>query len=147
MGTAAYKYRDYTDEDIRKYAAEVLSMRQLLVKLGKSPNGGNHGTINRRIAALGIDTSHWLRQGIRVGPQKDLNDYAHAASVKPHLIAERGHQCEIPECGISDWLGAELMLEIDHIDGDPTNNHTSNLRLICPNCHSQTPTFRNRKRV
>jgi hypothetical protein len=39
-----------------------------------------------------------------------------------------------------------INLEIDHKDGDPYNNHHSNLRLICPNCHSQTNTFKNRNK-
>jgi hypothetical protein len=45
-------------------------------------------------------------------------------------------------CGIGEeWNGKKLVLQIDHIDGDNTNNATSNLQEICPNCHSQTSTF------
>ncbi len=51
------------------------------------------------------------------------------------------HNCEI--CGITrQWNGKELTFEIDHIDGNRENNFYSNLRYICPNCHSQTDTFR-----
>jgi 5-methylcytosine-specific restriction endonuclease McrA len=39
-----------------------------------------------------------------------------------------------------------LVLECDHIDGVPTNHNPSNLRLICPNCHSQTNTFKGRNK-
>lgn len=54
---------------------------------------------------------------------------------------ENINNCEI--CNIDRlWNGKELMFEIDHIDGDRTNNYFSNLRCICPNCHSQTETFR-----
>jgi hypothetical protein len=55
------------------------------------------------------------------------------------LTEERGYKCEC--CGLSDWQGKEITLQVDHIDGDSDNNHKSNLRLICPNCHSQTETF------
>lgn len=48
------------------------------------------------------------------------------------------------ECGLSDWLNGTLILELDHIDGDNTNNEISNFRFLCPNCHSQTDTFRGR---
>ena len=48
------------------------------------------------------------------------------------------------ECGLSDWLKGTLILELDHIDGDNTNNEISNFRFLCPNCHSQTNTFRGR---
>jgi hypothetical protein len=47
------------------------------------------------------------------------------------------------ECGIGEeWNGKSLILEMDHIDGDKHNNKRDNLRFLCPNCHSQTQTFR-----
>jgi len=55
------------------------------------------------------------------------------------LTEERGYRCEV--CGISDWQGRSITLQVDHIDGHHENNHKENLRLICPNCHSQTDTF------
>lgn len=56
------------------------------------------------------------------------------------------NKCEGENCGINDWCGEQLNMELDHIDGDKTNHYLSNLRILCPNCHSQTPTFRNKKR-
>jgi 5-methylcytosine-specific restriction endonuclease McrA len=47
-------------------------------------------------------------------------------------------------CSISNWKEQELVLELDHIDGDAANNKLSNLRLLCPNCHSLTSTYRGR---
>lgn len=54
-------------------------------------------------------------------------------------------ECEICRQG-SEWQGQKLTLQIDHVDGDPTNNVESNLRFLCPNCHSQTKTFGARNR-
>jgi 5-methylcytosine-specific restriction endonuclease McrA len=68
------------------------------------------------------------------------NIFIHPRSKKKALIHRDGYICSV--CKISEWNGKELCLEIDHIDGNYTNNTSSNLRLICPNCHSQTPTFR-----
>ena len=47
-------------------------------------------------------------------------------------------------CTLGEWNNKPIVLELDHIDGDNRNNEPSNLRLLCPNCHSQTPTFRGR---
>ena len=53
--------------------------------------------------------------------------------------------CEI--CNIGDvWNNIKLELELDHIDGDRTNHSIYNLRIVCPNCHSQTETFRSKNR-
>lgn len=54
------------------------------------------------------------------------------------------HGCKCSMCQNEDWLGKKLSLELDHIDGNPFNNKASNMRLICPNCHSITDTWRGR---
>ena len=52
------------------------------------------------------------------------------------------------ECGINEWRGRPLRLHLDHINGISNDNRFENLRLVCPNCHSQTDTYcgRNRKK-
>lgn len=59
------------------------------------------------------------------------------------ILNEQTHKCN--KCGNSEWLGFELTLEVDHIDGNPKNNSRNNLEALCPNCHSLTPTWRGRK--
>jgi hypothetical protein len=54
---------------------------------------------------------------------------------------------ECSSCGLRDWLGKPISLELNHKDGNGYNHALSNLELLCPNCHSQTHTYRNRKRV
>ncbi len=75
-----------------------------------------------------------------------LNDQASVtrvtAAIRKYLISLRGNKCE--ECG---WNKVHpvtklIPLEIDHVDGDSENNLLSNLKVLCPNCHSLTPTFR-----
>lgn len=64
----------------------------------------------------------------------------------PHkkiLISELGHKCQ--SCDNSEWLGKPITLELEHVDGDSLNNTRENLKLLCPNCHSQTETWRRRK--
>ena len=50
------------------------------------------------------------------------------------------NKCEI--CGISEWLGQPIKCELHHKDGNRTNHKLENLQILCPNCHSQTDTYR-----
>ena len=62
--------------------------------------------------------------------------------LKKRLYAEglKENKCEV--CGISEHNNKSIECELDHIDGDKTNHSYKNLRVLCPNCHSQTDTFR-----
>jgi hypothetical protein len=62
-------------------------------------------------------------------------------NMRRYLIETQGYQCSIPGCGVSEHMGKPLTLQLDHIDGDSDNNHPTNCRLLCPNCHTQTPTY------
>lgn len=70
---------------------------------------------------------------------KDLGVKNPRALVREFLIKRDGYKCVC--CGIDKWNGKEITLWTDHIDGNATNNHHSNFRLICPNCDSQSDTF------
>lgn len=63
---------------------------------------------------------------------------------KEVLIRTHGHSCM--KCQTSIWNGAHVALELDHIDGDSDNNQESNLRILCPNCHAQTDTYKGRNK-
>ncbi len=60
------------------------------------------------------------------------------------LISERGHKCE--SCKNETWLGKVIPLEVDHINGDHENHSRDNIRLLCPNCHALTPTYKNKNK-
>ncbi|WP_082962116.1 HNH endonuclease signature motif containing protein [Mycobacterium sp. 852014-52144_SCH5372336] len=65
--------------------------------------------------------------------------------VRDHLLEQQASRCAI--CGITaEWNGSTLALIIDHINGDATDNRRENLRLLCPNCDSQLPTYKARNR-
>lgn len=55
------------------------------------------------------------------------------------------NKCEM--CGLDSWNGKILNCELDHIDGNRSNHLLSNLRMLCPNCHSQTETYRSKNKI
>lgn len=63
---------------------------------------------------------------------------------KKYITLTFTHQCSI--CKLTEWQNKPIVLILDHIDGHSTNGHISNLRLVCPNCDSQLPTFKARNK-
>lgn len=81
----------------------------------------------------------WLATGV-AQPSSGVGHY-----VRLYLLQQQNDSCAM--CGCPDtWNHAELRFVLDHIDGDSTNNRRQNLRLVCPNCDSQLPTFKARNR-
>lgn len=139
----ARKYRDYSDEDIIKYAREVKTASELLLKLGLKQAGGNYYTIKRKLDKLNIDCSHWVGKAWNKDQRtKKWSDFKNNEHIKKHLIKDRGRICE--SCSNTEWMKNPIPLEIHHIDGDRTNNDYDNLQLVCPNCHSLTSNYRGR---
>lgn len=63
---------------------------------------------------------------------------------KRYIAETQGYKCV--ECGICEWKKQQLSLILDHINGNPEDWSLINLRLLCPNCDSLTPTFKNRNK-
>ncbi|WP_107705768.1 HNH endonuclease signature motif containing protein [Nocardioides allogilvus] len=85
------------------------------------------------------NVARWLATGIGT-PASGIGHY-----IRTYLLADQGGRCAICAGG-TEWNNLELRFVLDHIDGDSENNHRENLRLICPNCDSQLPTFKARNR-
>jgi hypothetical protein len=64
--------------------------------------------------------------------------------LKKRIVLEQNGICD--KCKLSEWLGEKIPLELEHIDGNHNNNERDNLKALCPNCHSLTPTWRGRNK-
>ncbi|MGW4507021.1 HNH endonuclease signature motif containing protein [Streptomyces sp. NPDC004436] len=148
----------------RKILEEAVSasgtMYEVLRRLGLDAVGGNHTHITRRVRALGIDTSHFTGQprtdGARSGHRRRTASEILCVDPSPHprrtpsstlrrALLELGTAESCAGCGIAPvWMGEPLSLEVDHVNGDWRDNRPENLRLLCPNCHSTTDTYRGR---
>ena len=143
-----------TDEEFAGAVAGSLSMRQTLLSLGMSATGSAYPSAKRRIERLGLDTTHWVGQASNRGrkflrkparPLSDIlvenSDYRSRRLLKQRLIREGLLEEECGVCGLTDWQGKSITLQLDHINGVNDDHRLENLRLLCPNCHSQTDTF------
>ena len=100
---------------------------------------------NNRVGQASPLTKKVLRYNER--PLEDYlsNKYPAQSNHLRQKLIRRGifdHICD--ECGCTKWLGKPIPLELEHRDGDHSNNSIENLRLLCPNCHAMTPTYKGR---
>ena len=136
-----------TKEQLNEAVLNSKSITGVLHYLKMNVSSKNHNKIKELIETFNIDTSHF-ENVFKNRPKKDLNDILiensiyQSSTLKKRLIKEglKEDRCEI--CGCSnEWNGKPLTLQLDHINGDHYDNRLENLRIVCPNCHSQTDTF------
>jgi hypothetical protein len=130
------------EERLRDAALKSKSIAGMCRELGLVPIGGNFHTLKFHITRLEIDTRHHLGQQWNRDNFKG-SGYRGNESWKKQLIRTRGYRCE--RCKLSEWMGQPITLELEHVDGNSSNYNEENLKLLCCNCHAQTPTWRRRK--
>jgi hypothetical protein len=119
--------------------------RDVLQALGLPVTASGYATLRRAIERYELSTDHLRPNATRRTPLHELLVRGRLVyGLGRRLITEgvKEHRCE--RCQMTTWEGAAIPVELDHIDGDRTNNLLENLRLLCPNCHALTPTYRGR---
>lgn len=147
--------RRWSDNDLRLAVKSSFSIRQVLKKLNLVPAGGNYIHVQRLIREQNISTAHLKGKGWSKGinittrksvPLKEIlveNSYYNS-----HRLKKRLFKAEIlkEKCALCGWnrkaLDGRIPLELDHINGDHTDQRLINLRVLCPNCHSLQLTHR-----
>lgn len=134
-----------TDNHFIEVCNKSETMAKAAIELGLHFN-----TFKRKALKLGVYKPNQSGLGIKKSmPITSLEEiltgkhpHYQTFKLKNRLIKEciKQNICEV--CGLDSWLGKDINCELDHIDGDRTNHKIENLRIICPNCHSQTETYR-----
>lgn len=147
--------RTWTDAELIAACRSEPTVADVIRVLGLRQGGGTHQLVRHHMTRLGIelarpDPQAWMRKpgahpGGRTMPLEEAltspSPYFNIGKLRQRLVNAglKSLQCE--RCGITDWLGDRLPFELDHIDGDRTNNRLENLRMLCPNCHAQTESW------
>ena len=143
------KVYQVSDEQFIQIVQESNLYSDCLRALGLGTRGGSSTDIlKRRIAELNCSTEHFGKQLQSVSAKYSLEEilvenssYANISRLKQRLINEGKMEYKCQKCGISEWLGNPLTLQLDHINGVNNDHRLTNLRFLCPNCHSQTDTY------
>ena len=138
MSTTDFNWEKYNitqEEFISIWEKENGVIGRVVLSTGRAPSGNAYNTIRKLSFQAGLITEEDLKE-----VKKGRND-----TKRKKFIEENDHICMI--CGISQWNNNHISLQLDHIDGNQENEDRNNLRLLCPNCHSQTPTHSQMKNI
>lgn len=124
--------------------------------VGWITKGNNYKIFHKYVKEYNLDISHFtfgkkqLKNFNFLGKKYSLNEYLKSKHIRGKVLikkmVEEGvkeRKCE--SCGLTEWKGEEIPLELHHIDGNHFNNDLDNLQLLCPNCHSFTDNFRGKR--
>lgn len=143
-----------TDDVLRVAFGTSRTRAELLRALGLPTDSRSYAWLKLRLRRLGpsyevLNGQGWAA-GRRTGPRRPLSDllvqgrFVGSSLLRKRLLAEGLLPRQCSSCLLTQWQGQPVPLELDHVSGDRYDNRLENLRLLCPNCHAQTPTYRGR---
>lgn len=143
-----------TKEEYEIAVKNSFSIADVCRNLGIKPIGGNYKCVHKAIEEYNLDTSHFKGQGWNKGlkinskPKKDIqtilveNSFYQSYKLKNRLFKEKLKDKKCECCGLTEWNGKAIPLELHHINGNNRDNRLDNLQILCPNCHAQTDHYR-----
>ena len=154
MSNRLWSKKRVSDEQIIEAVLTCDTMSECAGKLGLK-----FSTFKRRALLLGVYDPNQGRKGMKRDtkeheklriPTEDIISGKHgipytSSRLRKRLVNEGYKENKCEECGITEWMGQKITLELHHIDGNRINNKLENLAILCPNCHSLTPNHSRQK--
>ena len=151
------KLHKYSIEQLAKAVKNSSSFRQVLINVNVAPYGGNYAILKKAVKHFQLDISHFKGQawnkGKKLKPKVPVEKYLknelpiQSYKLKKKLLKEELLEPKCSCCNLTEWLNETIPLELDHINGNNKDNRLENLRLLCPNCHALTPTYRGKNKA
>lgn len=137
---------NYSIEQLKKIVETSSSLKEVIRKLGYSTDSGsNNNTVRSRLQKYKIDYSHFT-SSINKTERTEENVFCENSTASQKTLRTWYLKCNYTEykcsiCGQEPiWMGKELTLILDHINGQNKDNRLENLRWVCPNCNQQLET-------
>lgn len=147
--------RKWNKEQLEEAVKNSFCIGEVLKRLKLSYGTNNYALINKAIKEYNIDISHFIPGGKkRHIPNYTVelvdiliinSSYNNSGNLKKRLLKAGVLKNECYVCGLKEWMNKPIVCQLDHINGMHDDNRLENLRLLCPNCHSQTDTFCRKK--
>jgi len=152
---AARDRRSWTDAALQEAVVRARSWAEVHRLLGLTVGGRSYPMLRARAGELGLETAHFRDKGWRRGattappgvrlPLADVlvedSSYTKSHGLRLRLIAEGLKEARCEGCGGTEWRGAPMPLQLDHVNGRRSDNRLEKLRILCANCHAQTDTW------
>lgn len=135
----------YTKEQLTKVVKECRTWSDVCRAVGVKPATGAQSYIKQKTILFGISFDHFVghrsSQGKHSNLRKSVASYLNSSCIQSHrlkekLIREGVKEAKCEWCGITEWMGEPVVLELDHKNNNSTDHRIENVQILCPNCHA-----------